>query len=72
MPVVTATASYRTPTTVIAAEASYHSCANVTALAERQIDACIPDNGYRKRDARYADQGHHKVKPDPRMPTYTA
>jgi len=38
---------------------------HVTALAERQIDARLPDNGYRKRDARYADQGHHKAKPDP-------
>ena len=48
-----------------AADAGYHSKANVTALAERQIDACIPDTGYRKRDARYADQGRHKAKPDP-------
>ena len=38
---------------------------NVTALAERHIDACIPDTGYRKRDARYADQVRHKSKPDP-------
>lgn len=65
MPVVTATAPYRTATTVMAADAGYHSCANVTALAECQIDACLPDNGYRKRDARYADQHIHKAKPDP-------
>lgn len=30
MPVVAATASYRTATTVIVADASYYSCANVT------------------------------------------
>ena len=65
LPVVTATAPYRIPATVIAADAGYHSQANVTALGERHIDACIPDNGYRKRDARYADQHLHKAKPDP-------
>jgi len=65
LPVVTATDTYRNATTVIAADAGYHSHANVTALAERQIDACLPDNGYRKRDARYADQDRHKSKPDP-------
>ncbi len=65
IPVVTATEPYRTATTVIAADAGYHSNANVTALAQQQIDACIPDTGYRKRDARYANQGHHKTKPDP-------
>jgi hypothetical protein len=65
LPVVTATAAYRTPATVIAADSGYHSEANVTTLAQQQIDACLPDNGYRKRDARYADQTHHKAKPDP-------
>ena len=65
MPVVTATAAYRTPTTVIATDAGYYSQTNVTALAEGQIEACIPDTGYRKRDARYADQHLHKTKPDP-------
>ena len=65
LPVVTATAPYRIPSTVIAADSGYHSSANVTALAQQQIDACLPDNGYRKRDARYADQGRHKSKPDP-------
>ena len=65
LPVVTATNTYRNATTVIAADAGYHSHANVTALAQQQIDACLPDTGYRKRDARYADQGRHKMKPDP-------
>jgi len=65
IPLVTATQAYRGDTTIIAADAGYHSEANLKALAELQIDACIPDNGYRKRDARYADQDIHKAKPDP-------
>ena len=65
LPVVTATDTYRNATTVIAADAGYHSHANVTALAQQQIDACLPDNGYRKRDARFADHDRHKAKPDP-------
>ena len=46
-------------------DAGYHSQANRKALAERQINAYIPDNGYRKRDERYADQSVHAAKPDP-------
>ena len=65
MPVVTATAAYRKKTTVIAADAGYHSEANLKVLAEQQMDAWLPDNGYRKRDERYADQARHKAKPDP-------
>lgn len=65
IPVVAATDAYRTPTTVIAADSGYHSEANLQTLAERKIEAHIPDNGYRKRDERYADQGTHKAKPDP-------
>lgn len=63
--VVTATDAYREPTTVITADAGYHSEANLKALAAQQIDAYIPDNGYRQRDERYADQDVHKAKPDP-------
>lgn len=65
VPVVTATAAYRADTTVIAADAGYHSEANLKALADQQINAYIPDNGYRQRDERYADQAIHKAKPDP-------
>jgi len=62
---VTGTDAYREATTVIAADSGYHSEANLKTLAEKQIDAYIPDNGYRKRDERYADQDIHKTKPDP-------
>lgn len=65
LPVVAATAALRTDMTVITADAGYHSEANLKTLAEQQIDAYIPDNGYRKRDERYADQDIHKAKPDP-------
>ncbi len=65
IPLVTATPSFRTESTPLAADAGYHSEANLKARAEKEIDAYIPDNGYRKRDERYADQAIHKAKPDP-------
>lgn len=65
IPVVEATAELRTPATVITADAGYHSEANLKALAEAGIDAYLPDNGYRKRDERYAGQEVHRAKPDP-------
>ena len=65
LPIVTATAALRTPETVITADAGYHFEAHLQALAETSVDAYIPDNGYRKRDARYADQAIHTAKPDP-------
>lgn len=64
-PVIDATAAYRAPDTVITADAGYHSEAGLKQLAAQDIDAYIPDNGYRQRDARYAEQGKHKAKPDP-------
>lgn len=65
IPVIEATQSTRTPETAIAADAGYHSEANLKALDQAKIDAWLPDNGYRKRDERYADQAKHKAKPDP-------
>lgn len=65
LPVINATATLRAIDTVITADAGYHSQANLKALAERQINAYLPDNGYRKRDERYADQYLHAAKPDP-------
>jgi transposase len=65
LPVVTASEHYRNDTTIIAADSGYHSEANLTALAHQNIDAYIPDHGYRQRDERYAGQGLHKSKPDP-------
>jgi transposase len=65
LPVVEALAPMRSPDTVLTADAGYHSEHNLAALAERKIEAFIPDAGYRKRDARYAGQEAHKAKPDP-------
>ena len=65
LPVIKDIAPLCNPDTVITADAGYHSAANLKVLAEQQIDAYIPDNGYRKRDARYADQAVHSSKPDP-------
>jgi transposase len=55
----------RVPDTAITADAGYHSKANLQALHAAGIDAWLPDNGYRKRDERYAGQDVHQAKPDP-------
>lgn len=64
-PVVQATASLRAPTTCYTADAGYHSRAGLEQLEAAGISAFIPDNGYRKRDPRYAGQEQHLRKPDP-------
>lgn len=63
--VVDACADQRTADTLITADAGYHSEANLAALAARNIDALIADNGMRQRDERFADQGKHTSKPHP-------
>ena len=63
-PMIEATALIRAPETIHAADAGYHSEANLKDLAETEIDAYIPDNGYRQRDARYAGQDAHRAKPE--------
>lgn len=45
-------------------DAGYYSKANVQALDERGVQACIPDPNYRSRDPRYAGQQQHRGKPD--------
>jgi transposase len=65
LPIVKATTALRTSKTVVTADAGYHSEANLKALADTSVEAYIPDNGYRKRDERYADQAIHTAKPDP-------
>ena len=51
--------------TLITADAGYHSEANLAALAAMNINALIADNQMRQRDERFADQGKHKLQPDP-------
>lgn len=64
-PVIEATERLHTPETVITADAGYHSEANLKKLAGKTVEAYICDNGYRRRDERYAGQDQHKAKADP-------
>jgi transposase len=65
MPVVAATAALRNPTTCYTADAGYHSRDGLEQLEAGSFPAFIPDNGYRKRDPRYAGQEQYLNKPDP-------
>jgi transposase len=53
-----------TPTSLLTADAGYHSEANLRALAERAVDALIADTQMRRRDERFATQGRHRAKPE--------
>lgn len=64
LPVIDACAEQRNASTLITADAGYHSEANLAALSERGVDALIADNGMRRRDERFADQAKHTAKPD--------
>jgi transposase len=50
--------------TVVCADSGYHSEDNLKQLEAKGIETFIPDNLYRKRDARYAGQQQHTAKPD--------
>jgi len=63
--VVDACAAQRTASTVITADAGYHSEANLADLAARGVDALIADGQMRQRDERFADQAKHTAKPNP-------
>ena len=63
--VVTATQPHATPETLYTADAGYHSEANLKALAEKNIEALIADNGMRSRDDRFKEQARHKGTPHP-------
>jgi len=63
-PVVEALKPLITEQTVLTTDSGYHSKDNVKVLAAQSIEAFIPDNGYRKRDRRYAGQAKHRSKPD--------
>jgi len=54
----------RTRQTMLTADSGYYSEANLRQLEIRGIEGYIPDNGYRKRDRRYAGQEQHRAKPD--------
>ena len=65
IPVINTIKPYLNASSLITADAGYHSEANLKALAEMKIDALIADNGMRKRDERFADQGKHQTQPHP-------
>ncbi|MGB4765721.1 MAG: IS1182 family transposase [Rugosibacter sp.] len=50
---------------LITADAGYHSEIGLKKLAELKVDALIADNNMRSRDERFAEQGKYKTLPDP-------
>jgi transposase len=64
IPVVEAMRDLIEDTSIVTADAGYHSEDNLEQLAGLNVEALIADNGMRKRDERFADQGKHKAKPD--------
>jgi len=65
LPVVEAMRGLLAPTSLVTADAGYHSAANLQQLATRGIDALIADPAMRTRDARFATQALHHAAPDP-------
>jgi transposase len=67
VPVVTALQAVPdllTATSLITADAGYHSEANLKHLALLHVNALIADTGMRARDARFATQDRHKTGPE--------
>jgi transposase len=65
IPVVEAMQDMLTESTLITADAGYHSEANLKQLASLKVDALIADNNMRSRDERFAGQSKYKALPDP-------
>ena len=65
LPVVNAMKDTLAQTTLITADAGYHSEDNLKDLAKLQLNALIADNKMRSRDERFADQSKYKTGPDP-------
>jgi transposase len=65
IPVVEAMRDLIEDTSLVTADAGYHSEDNLAQLEKRNVEALIADNGMRKRDERFAGQARHKAKPDP-------
>ena len=57
--------SLLTKTSLITADAGYHSESNLRQLADLNVDALIADNAMRSRDERFAGQDKYKALPDP-------
>jgi transposase len=65
MPMIAQASPYRTPQTLVTADAGYHSDANIAQLQQQGIPAMVADNQMRYRDERFAEQDKYKGKPDP-------
>jgi transposase/IS5 family transposase len=65
VPVVQAMKDVLADSSIITADAGYHSEENLKKLAALEVQALIADNGMRSRDERFATQGRHKETPDP-------
>ena len=65
IPVVEAMRDLIEDTSIVTADAGYHSEDNLEKLAKLNVEALIADNGMRKRDDRFVGQDQHKAKPDP-------
>ena len=65
LPVVRAIQDLLSDTSVITADAGYHSDANLKDLAALPVAALIADNEMRRRDERFATQDQHRRAPDP-------
>ncbi len=64
IPVVEAMRDLIGDTSIVSADAGYHSEDNLEQLEKLNVEALIADNGMRKRDERFAGQARHKAKPD--------
>src|ERR1019366_6122126 len=65
LPMIHRTDALRTEQAHIAADAGYHSEANLKQLHDEQIPALIADGLMRRRDERFKEQGKYKARPDP-------
>ena len=65
VPIVDALTPVLAPTSLVTADAGYHSTAACQLLEDRGIDALLADNTMRQRDDRFATQGRHQQAPDP-------
>lgn len=64
LPMIEQASAYRTPETLITADAGYHSDANIAQLHKQNIPTMVADNRMRIRDERFADQAKYKANPD--------
>jgi hypothetical protein len=65
LPMIAQASPYRTPDTLVTADAGYHSDANIAQLQQQNVPAMVADNQMRSRDERFESQAKYKDKPDP-------